>query len=113
MESQVPTPPEVPNVQYGIVQKPESAGGFAIAAFVLSLVGLVCCTVVPSIVSLVFAIIERGRIKRGESSTKGKGFVTAAIIIDSIAIPVIVIAIILYVVFIVVYGFESEYNYST
>lgn len=55
------------------------------AALVLSIVGVFCCGV-ASIVGLILGIIELGKINRGESPEKGRGFAKAAIIIGAIAI---------------------------
>ncbi|HDZ59224.1 MAG TPA: DUF4190 domain-containing protein [Actinobacteria bacterium] len=55
-----------------------------------SIVGIFCCGV-ASVVGLILGIVELGRINRGESSEKGRGFAKAAIIIGAIAVTLGVI----------------------
>lgn len=74
----------------GPMSPPEKASGMATAALILSIVGLFCCGV-ASIVGLILGAVELGKINRGESSEKGRGFAKAAIIIGAVAIALGVI----------------------
>lgn len=106
-----PAPPVMPQGGGFVRQPPEKAGGLAIASLVLTIVGLVCCcTTVPSIVGLVLAFVEKGKIAKGESSQKGSGMVKAAIIMGIIGCA---IGVIYWVVNIVlqIMGTSSQYFY--
>jgi hypothetical protein len=56
--------------------------GFAIAAFVLSLPGAL-------LLSVVFAFVARGRIKRSQGALTGKGLTTAALVISGLWVVVL------------------------
>ncbi len=56
--------------------------GFAIAAFVLSLPGAL-------LLSVVFALVARGRIKRSQGTLAGKGLTTAALVISGLWVVVL------------------------
>lgn len=60
------------------------ASGMAIASLILSVSGLLCG--VTAIVGIVLGVIELGRIKKGESSAKGKGLAKAGVIIGAVVI---------------------------
>lgn len=82
-----------------------STNGFAIAGFVLSLVGLVCCSfVICGILGLIFSII--GLNKANSSNGNGKGLAIAGIIIGGVAILLTIIYWILVIV-----GYSSAYSY--
>lgn len=77
-------PPASPTAAMPPGARPEKASGMAVASLVLSLVGI-CCTI-TAVVGLILGLIELGKIKKGESSAKGKGMATAGVIIGAIAI---------------------------
>ena len=82
-----------------------TTNGFAIAGFVLSIVGVVCCSfVVCGILGLIFSII--GLNKANSSNGNGKGLAIAGIIISSIAIVLTLVVYILYFI-----GYASVYSY--
>ncbi len=65
---------------------PEKASGMAIAALVLGILGFCCCGIFAGIPALIVGFMENGKINRGESSAKGKGFAVAGIILGFISI---------------------------
>lgn len=67
----------------------DKASGMAIASLVLSLLGILCG--ITAIIGIVLGVLELGKIKRGESSAKGKGLATAGIIIGAIVLALGVI----------------------
>lgn len=77
-------PPTPPTATMPPGARPEKASGMAVASLVLSLVGI-CCTI-TAVVGLILGLIELGKIKKGESSAKGKGMATAGVVIGAIAI---------------------------
>jgi hypothetical protein len=81
----------------------DKASGMALASLILSIVGVFCG--ITAIVGIVLGVIELNRIKRGESSMKGKGMATAGIIIGAI---VIALGIILTIISIATGGFSFE-----
>lgn len=86
-----------PGYGYGYGQpRPSSTNGFAIAALVLGIVGLVAIIfLVPSVLALVFGLVARSQInERGE---QGKGMAVAGIVLGAIGIAVFVLFIILVV----------------
>lgn len=111
MEGSSPTPPQPPpapatpqgGVPAGRQPVRAGAGGMAIAALILAIVGPLlywCCGVgmIATIISFILALIERGNIEKGKSSRKGAGLVKAAIIIDIIGFALFVIGVIVYIV---------------
>ena len=70
----------------GVPVLPEKASGMAIAALVLGILGLCCCSIFAGIPALVVGWMENGKINRGESSSKGKGFAVAGIILGIISL---------------------------
>lgn len=64
---------------------PEKASGMAIAALVLGILGFCCCGMFAGIPALICGWMENGKINRGESSPKGKGFAVAGMILGIIA----------------------------
>ncbi|MBE3068076.1 MAG: DUF4190 domain-containing protein [Chloroflexi bacterium] len=68
----------------------DKASGVALAATILSILGLLCCGL-TSIVGIILGVIELGRIKKGESSSKGRGLAMAGIIIGAIVIGLYVL----------------------
>jgi uncharacterized membrane protein len=74
----------------GMPVPPEKASGMAIAALVLSIIG-VCC-LIPAVVGLALGFIEMNKIKSGESSAKGYGLAKAAVIVGIIAIALSVLS---------------------
>ena len=79
------------------------AGGMAIASLILSVSGLLCG--VTAIVGIVLGVIELGRIKKGESSEKGRGLAKAGVIIGSIAIG---LSVLITIISIATGGFSFE-----
>ena len=75
----------------GTIPQPEKASSLATTALILSIVGIFCCGI-ASIIGIILGVIELGKINKGESSEKGRGYAKAAIIIGvaMIAIGVIV-----------------------
>ncbi len=67
---------------------PDKASGMAIAALVLGILGFCCCGIFAGIPALVLGFIENGKIKRLESSPKGKGFAVAGIILGILSLIV-------------------------
>jgi hypothetical protein len=66
---------------------PEKASGMAIAALVLGILGLPCCCgCLTGVPALIVGFIENGKINRGESSSKGKGFAITGIILGLISL---------------------------
>jgi hypothetical protein len=69
--------PQAPE-HYGV--GPPKTSGYAIASLVCSLVGaLTCCTIVPSVLGIVFGGIALGPTKRGEA--RGRGLAISGIIV--------------------------------
>ncbi len=64
----------------GTIPQAEKASGLATTALILSIVGILCCGV-ASIIGIILGVIELGKINKGESSEKGRGYAKAAIII--------------------------------
>jgi hypothetical protein len=61
--------------------------GKAIAAMVLGIVGVVMCfTVIPSILALVFGLIAGSQIKRSEGRLTGKGMATTGIVLGIVGL---------------------------
>lgn len=100
MPPQMP-PPQMPPGGGYMTPPPEKASGLAIASLILSIFGIVCCTVVPSAVGLILGIVEKGKISRGESSAKGAGMAKAGVILGIVGVAVGVIFWIAYVIFVV------------
>lgn len=71
------------NVNYeGVPPVPEKASGMAITALVLGILGLpCCCSFFAGIPALIVGFMENGKINRGMSSPKGKGFAIAGIVL--------------------------------
>jgi len=86
---------------------PEKASGMALASMILSVVGLFCG--VTAIVGIILGAIELGRIKRGESSAKGKSLATAGVIIGAIVIG---LSLIFTIIAIATGGFSFEVQSS-
>lgn len=86
---------------------PEKASGMATAALILSIAGIFCCGV-ASIIGLILGIIELGKINRGESSERGRGYAKAAIIISVVAIA---LGVIVNIILVAVGGWS--FNFST
>jgi hypothetical protein len=64
----------------------EKASGMAIAALVLGILGFCCCGFLAGIPAIIVGFMENGKINRGESSQKGKGFAVAGIILGIISV---------------------------
>ncbi len=85
--------PEV--VKAKVVKSEEKAGVMAIIALIAGILGLICpCLPIVgstlgfllSVAAIVLGIIEFNKIKKGESSEKGKGMSIAGIILGGVAI---------------------------
>ncbi|CDZ24889.1 hypothetical protein CCDG5_1791 [[Clostridium] cellulosi] len=90
-----PQNPWQPNVRVEPKNNP-----FAIASFVLGIVGVVfMCAyftgVIPSILAIVFGCVGRSKIKASEGREKGLGFTTAGITLGIVALVLMVLLIIL------------------
>ncbi|MEW6020223.1 MAG: DUF4190 domain-containing protein [Pseudomonadota bacterium] len=93
----------------GPMQPADKASGMSIAALVLGLVGLVPCFFgIPNILAIVFGAIELSKIKKGESSAKGRGFAMAGLIIGAVTL---VLGALLTIISAATGGFTYEYNY--
>jgi len=68
------------------VALPDKASGMAITALVLGILGFCCCSFFAGIPALIVGFIENGRIKRGESSEKGKWMALTGIILGCISL---------------------------
>jgi hypothetical protein len=77
--------PNQPNPQW---QPTAPTQGKAITALILSIVGLVLCPYIFSVLGLIFGYISRGEIKRSGGALAGEGLALAAIIIGWGAIAV-------------------------
>lgn len=86
MEGSMPPPAPIiePTLPPGMMPPPEKAGGMAIAALVLSIIGI--CCFIPAVVGLALGFIEMNRIKSGQSSAKGYSLAKVAVIIAIVAI---------------------------
>lgn len=102
MEGTMPQPPQ----QF---MRPEKASGMATAALILSIVGIFCCGV-ASIVGLILGVIELGKINRGESSERGRGYAKAAVIIGAVMIA---LGVILNIILIATGNWSFEFNTGT
>ena len=92
--SSVPMPGSVPKTNR-----------LAIAGFVCSLVGFLCCpTVLLSILGLVFSLIALGQIRR-DPTQEGKGFAIAGIVISALGL---IITVIMWIAFFT--GFFESFN---
>lgn len=75
------------NVNYeGVPPVPEKASGMAVTALVLGILGLCCCGVFAGVPALIVGWMENGKINRGVSSPKGKGFAMAGIVLGLISL---------------------------
>lgn len=91
----------------GSMQPVDKAGGLAIAALVLSLVGLIPCFFgIPNILAIVFGAIELSHIKKGDASRKGYGMALAGLIIGLVTVGLFVLLIILEIIIGITTGFE-------
>lgn len=63
---------------------PEKAGGTAIASLVLSVLGVFCG--ITAIIGIILGAVELNKIKRGESSQKGRGLAIAGVVIGAIVL---------------------------
>lgn len=77
-------------------QGPTGTNGFAIAAFVLS---LLWCYWVGSILALVFGYMALSQIKKSDGRQSGRGLAIAGIVISWIAVAFAAIGLVLAVVF--------------
>lgn len=84
---QYPAGSPYPQYPYGPPRSEDN--GLAVGAFVCSLVGLVACGGLLSIVGVVLGHIARGKIKRGEAG--GDGLALASLIIGYIAVGLLVL----------------------
>lgn len=74
----------------------QGPSGLSIAAFVLSLAGVLCgLTAIPG---FIIGLIELGKIRRGESPPAGKGFSIAAIIISAILMALFLLYILILII---------------
>lgn len=89
----------------GSMQRPDKASGMAIASLVLSIFGCLCG--ITAIVGVILGLIELGRIKKGESSAKGRGLALAGVIIG---IVVLALGLILTIISIATGGFNFEWE---
>ena len=85
-ESQWQQTPNQPNPQWQPTAPTQP--GKAITALILSIVGLVLCPYIFSVIGLVVGYISRGEIKRSGGALAGEGLALAAIIIGWGAIAV-------------------------
>jgi rubredoxin len=79
--------------------------GMSVASLVLGIIGLVtsCCYgfgIIPGIISLIFGIISKKRIKSSNGTQKGDGFALAGIILSCFAIVISVIMLI-YIIWVI------------
>lgn len=81
----------------------DKASGMAIASLILSMAGLLCG--ITAIVGIILGAIELGKIKRGESSPKGKGLAKAGIIVGA---AVLALSILITIISIVTGNFSAE-----
>ena len=65
-----------------------STSGFAVASFVLSLVGLLVVPFIPSVLAVVFGHVARSSIKRSRGAQTGGGLAVAGLIIGYIGVAV-------------------------
>jgi hypothetical protein len=94
--------PQYPQYPYGPARNQDN--GLAVGAFVCSIVGLVACGGLLSVVGVVLGHVARGRIKRGEAG--GDGLALASLIIGYIAIGLLV----LFIGIIVVAGISTGWE---
>ncbi|MHB0866646.1 MAG: DUF4234 domain-containing protein [Thermoleophilia bacterium] len=72
----------------------DKAGGLALAATILSILGLFCCGL-TSIVGIILGVIELGRIKKGESSAKGRGLAMAGVVVGAIVVVLYILVVVI------------------
>lgn len=77
-------PAGYPGSYPGAGAPPDKASGMATVSLVLSAFGVLCG--ITAIAGIVLGVIELNRIKRGESSPKGKGLAMAGVIVGAIII---------------------------
>lgn len=82
---------------------PEKASGLAIASLILSILGVLCG--VTAIVGIILGAVELSKIKRGESSEKGRGLALAGVIIGAV---VLALGIIFTIISLATGGFSFE-----
>lgn len=93
---------KIPEQQYGFEDAsnvtPPKTNGMSIASLVLGIIGVVtsCCYIgiIPGILSLIFGIISKKRIKDSNGREKGDGLAIAGIILSIVAIVFAIYAII-------------------
>lgn len=77
------------------VALPDKASGMAITALILGILSFCCCGMFTGIPALIVGFIENGRIKRGESSEKGKGMALAGIVLGIVSLAMTCLMVIL------------------
>ncbi|WP_414936283.1 DUF4190 domain-containing protein [Amycolatopsis sp. cmx-11-51] len=98
-------PYQQPGYGYGPPQPPQEQG-LAIAALVVSIVSLVVCSGLPSLIGVIMGHIAHSKAKRGEAG--GQGMALAAIIIGYIGVAIIV-GIVLVVLIV---GITTDWNFG-
>jgi len=86
-----PTAPEKPQA----TMPREKTSGFAVAALVLGITGLVAVPLIGALLALIFGLLAKGEIKRGKGAVAGSGMATAGIVMGTVglAIPIILAAV--------------------
>jgi hypothetical protein len=81
-------PPPVPTVPTGAVYQPTRTNGLAIASLVL---GVLFCTLVGGILSVILGNLALGQIDRSYGAQKGRGLAIAGIVLGWIGIALLAI----------------------
>lgn len=85
-------PPQAPVVE-------DKASGLAKGALICGILGFCCCGAIAGIPALIMGFIENGKINRGESSPKGKGFAIAGMVLGIISILMACVTLIIYMIY--------------
>ncbi len=78
-----------------------SMNGYAIASFVLGLVGIFVFPLVGSILALIFGYIARSEIDRSQGGQTGRGLAIAGIVLGWVGVAFVVVLFVILVLFLV------------